>query len=83
MSGEVPASGTTEYLWWSQGAADEAKARDEGMSPSARELRHLLEGLARLRPLDPPVAVLASMVRIQTAGLPLRRKIGLALRCLR
>lgn len=37
-----------EYLWWSQGALDEARARDEGMNTAAREVRDVLEGFARL-----------------------------------
>jgi hypothetical protein len=32
------AEGSQEYLWWSQGTADEAKARDEGLSSAAKEL---------------------------------------------
>jgi hypothetical protein len=48
----LPDPASAKYLWWSQGAADEAKARDEGMSPAARELRDVLEAFARLRPTD-------------------------------
>ena len=44
---DPPSPGTAEYLWWSQGARDEAAARDEGLSAEARHLRDALEGFAR------------------------------------
>jgi hypothetical protein len=43
----LPSRSDHAYLWWSQGAADEAKARDEGLSPQAIELRDLIEALAK------------------------------------
>jgi hypothetical protein len=50
---DLPSVGTQEYLWWSQGAADEAKARDERMSSFGREVRDVLEALADMnRPMD-------------------------------
>jgi hypothetical protein len=48
--GRLPATDTQEYLWWQAGTLDEAKARDEGMSSDARQLRDLLESLARSHP---------------------------------
>lgn len=45
---KLPPQSSDAYLWWSLGCADEARARDEGMSPHAREVREFLEALARL-----------------------------------
>jgi hypothetical protein len=55
------------YLWWSQGARDEAQIRDEGMGSgrgSPRELRDVLEALARCHPDWDGFAVLTAVCRI-------------------
>jgi hypothetical protein len=44
----MPPKSSDAYLWWSLGAADEARRRDEGLSPHAREVREFLEAIARL-----------------------------------
>lgn len=44
----MPPKSSDAYLWWSLGCADEARSRDEGLSPHAREVREFLEALARL-----------------------------------
>lgn len=46
----LPDHSSQEYLWWSQGAADEAAARDEGVNGDARQVRDLVESLARRHP---------------------------------
>ena len=46
----LPDRSSQEYLWWSQGAADEASARDEGVNGDARQVRDLVESLARRHP---------------------------------
>jgi hypothetical protein len=38
------------YLWWRAGAEAEARERNEGMNPKAREVRDLVEALARRHP---------------------------------
>jgi ABC-type branched-subunit amino acid transport system ATPase component len=43
----LPAEGTSAYLWWSQGAKDEATARDGGLSPDAKELIRVMGLWAR------------------------------------
>jgi hypothetical protein len=42
----LPAEGSQEYLWWAQGARDEADARNENLGPQARVLRDGLEAFA-------------------------------------
>ena len=56
MPPNPPPYNTQEYLWWSQGANDEAKIRDGKLSAGAREVRETLEALAELpRNQDPPL----------------------------
>jgi hypothetical protein len=43
----LPSEGSQAYLWWSQGAVDEAAARDEGLSSELLDLRGELETLGR------------------------------------
>ncbi len=38
------------YLWWRAGAEAEARERNEGMNPKAREVRDLVEALGRCHP---------------------------------
>lgn len=38
------------YLWWRAGAEAEARERDKGLNLAAREIRDVLEGLARAYP---------------------------------
>ena len=47
--------------WWDQGAADEAAARNEGLSASVIEARECLESLARLRPEEDGATVVARL----------------------
>lgn len=61
---QVPSSGTQEYLWWSQGATDEAKAHNEGLSHKIQDARHVLEDLARLQKIQDPAEVVEMMARI-------------------
>jgi hypothetical protein len=44
----LPAVNTNEYLWWQAGALAECRARDEGLTHAAKEVRDVLEGFARL-----------------------------------
>lgn len=60
----LPRDGSQEYLWWSQGATDEARIRNEGMSAGARELRDLLESLARAHNITDAAELAAAMARI-------------------
>jgi len=46
----LPDHDSIAYLWWSTGALDEQRARDEGLSEDARQLRDLLAALARQHP---------------------------------
>lgn len=69
----VPDSSSQEYLWWSAGANDEAKARNEGMNGDARQLRDMLEGLARMHP-DWAMARLALSLAMIACPDKLRRK---------
>jgi hypothetical protein len=46
----LPGHDSQEYLWWSQGARDEAEARDEGLDYAARQVRDFVAGYARLHP---------------------------------
>lgn len=73
MMAKVPDSSTQEYLWWSQGAADEAKARDAGLSPGAREAREVLEGIARRRPSADGAELVKVMARIYAPEILKRR----------
>jgi hypothetical protein len=45
----LPDSASQEYLWWSQGARDEAEARDEGLDHAAKQVRDFLVSYAWLR----------------------------------
>jgi hypothetical protein len=58
-----PQDGDT-YLWWNQGLADEAAARDEGLSPQAIELRDCLEALAKFNALRSAEDLLTALARI-------------------
>ena len=69
----LPPKSSNEYLWWSQGAADECKARDEGMSAQARELRDLAEALARQRPADSTRDLVIAVARIMCPDVLKRR----------
>ena len=51
----MPPKSSDAYLWWSLGSLDEARSRDESLSPQARELREVLEALARGRHGRQPV----------------------------
>jgi len=46
---DLPAEGTAEYLWWSQGARDNQDARDEGLTSVAKDMIAGIADLARLR----------------------------------
>lgn len=59
---EVPKDGQ-EYLWWSQGATDEANARNEGLTNEMQDVRTVLEDLARLNG-NSPAAVITAVARI-------------------
>ncbi|TAK89330.1 MAG: hypothetical protein EPO06_11735 [Burkholderiaceae bacterium] len=48
--GPVPPVGTPERAWWQRGAADEARARDEGLSGKVKEFVKYAEALAENRP---------------------------------
>lgn len=43
---KVPEGGG--YLWWSLGAADNQRIRDEGISPAGKEVREVVDSLAKL-----------------------------------
>jgi hypothetical protein len=55
--------GTQEYLWWSQGATDEADARNEGLSHEIQDVRTVLEDLARLHKYN-PADLISAVARI-------------------
>jgi hypothetical protein len=70
-----PADGLA-YLWWSQGALDEVRARTEDVAPSALRLIELLEGLGRGRGAGSQVteATLATQVMQIVAPERLKRR---------
>lgn len=71
--GKLPAADTQEYLWWSAGAADEAKALNEGLTSEAREAREVLVGLARLKPGTTAADLVHMLAKIYCPG-KLRRR---------
>ena len=80
MKPPVPDSGVSlEYLLWSQGAADEAAIRNEGLSTEARGLRDALEAFARGHQDLRAGELAAILARIYCRHeLPLRQRIALA-----
>jgi hypothetical protein len=71
----LPEPGSQEYLWWSQGAADEAKARDGGLSNGILDLRRQLEALGRqtFRVDNSPAYVLKILMQINCPSMLRRR----------
>jgi len=49
---------------WQEGARAEAEARDEGLTPAAREVRDVLEGFARLHGYHGAPELVAVLARI-------------------
>jgi hypothetical protein len=69
-----PQEDALAYRWWSQGAADEAKARDTALGAGALELRCLLESLDSLHGGTNTAEQLAGVIaRIYCPGM-LKRK---------
>lgn len=60
----LPDAGSQEYLWWSQGAGDEARFRDQGLSPSVLELRAFLERYSRMHPGKSQKDLITTMMRV-------------------
>lgn len=63
---------------WKAGALAEAEARNEGMSASAREVRDVLEGFARLNQELGAFELSRILIRIYSAKIPLRKRARLA-----
>lgn len=78
-----PDRDTYAYEWWKKGAEDEAEAKNEGLTAKHREVRGVLEGLARLRPDEYPDQLVTRVARIYMANLPLRWRLRHAWRLIR
>jgi hypothetical protein len=61
----LPDQSSDAYLWYMQGAGDEAQARMEGLSSGAEEMVATLEALARLGGIEAgPQSLVTALARI-------------------
>lgn len=61
--------------WWEQGALDEARMRNHGLTDEQRDVRDMLELLMRDNPRQPVAMTLARVLYIYLAGQPRRVRI--------
>ena len=78
-----PGPHSQEYLWWSQGAADERKAQNEGINANVLEVRDTFEALAKLNKTDTGIDILVSCLWIYLADRPLRKRLRIAWKLIR
>ena len=70
---KLPDPQSQEYLWWQAGTIDEFKARNEGMSPKAIEIRETLEALAKMHPTMRETGLVKVLAQIYAPELLKRR----------